>query len=172
MIKLTKLPKIDDARVTAAVRAFEKLMKHEDVGFFKVTDRESLWSTSLDRGNWVKKNFDRLVIMGIGGSSLGGRALRMAVKPEDHTVEFFENVDGADFWRRIRAMGDLKRVHFTAISKSGNTIETLTQLSFIAETLKLPANEIKNHFTVISELKDNPLTKWAKQNEVPVLEIP
>ena len=75
-------------------KSFEKLLSREDLGFkdtktFEETRRqcESLHSFYKDK--------KRLVIVGIGGSALGAKALCAALYPQTWSdkIEFLDNVD-------------------------------------------------------------------------------
>ena len=68
----------------------------------------------------LKKDTSAVFILGIGGSSLGGQALKdlaIAGKPEVH---FFDNPDPVTYERALKT-ADLKTTRFVAISKSGGT---------------------------------------------------
>lgn len=148
-----------------------KLRARRDLGFLDLPNRQNLWSACRERATVVSDKFSgKLAVLGIGGSSLGGRALMDAFA--NTRVVFFENVDARDFWARLEALGDLKDVHFVIISKSGNTIETLGQASFVAQRLEECGLKLHDRATVITEQKSNPLYDWAKSNGVPMLEIP
>src|SRR5262245_12740783 len=75
----------------------------------------------------LKSKTSAIFILGIGGSSLGGQALKdlaVAAKPEIH---FFDNPDPVTYERAL-ASNDLKTTRFIAVSKSGGTPETLAQV--------------------------------------------
>ncbi|HEX4925383.1 MAG TPA: glucose-6-phosphate isomerase, partial [Bdellovibrionales bacterium] len=144
-----------------------KLRARRDLGFLDLPNRQNLWTASRERSAQVAGT---LAVLGIGGSSLGGRALMDAFASK--RVVFFENVDAKDFWARLEALGELKNVHWAIVSKSGNTIETLGQASFVSQRLEEQGLKLKDRATVITELRSNPLHDWAKANGVPVLEIP
>ena len=70
-----------------------------------------------------REAFDSVVVLGTGGSSLGGRALTALAQPAfggsavGDRIYFMENVDPASFAALFRAL-DLRRTGFIAISKS------------------------------------------------------
>jgi glucose-6-phosphate isomerase len=166
------LPAADLSAARAAVKAVHA---REDVGFLKLLERPLLWSTSEARARELRRSFSRLIVLGMGGSSLGGRALIQALTRfgNAHTVEFIDNVDSERFWRWLRHQNDLNSTHWLIISKSGNTIETLTTAEFLDQHLRLSGfKKLAAQSTVISENEDNPLTRWARKENVPCLEIP
>ena len=88
-----------------------------------------------------------VVILGTGGSSLGGQAVGQLAGyripgPLPRTGEmsevnfhFFDNLDGHSMSLSLRRF-DLKSTRFVAISKSGGTPETLAQTVVVIEALK------------------------------------
>src|SRR5215469_13642797 len=81
---------------------------------------------AADRWN---ANTSDVAVLGIGGSSLGGKAIADLIpfaavrKPR---VTFFDNADPFTFKTALAAF-DLRTTRFIAISKSGTTAETLAQ---------------------------------------------
>lgn len=107
----------------------------------------------------LRRDFDRVVVLGTGGSSLGGQAFA-ALKPESRLV-FLENVDPLSF---ERALGeDAEGAALLAISKSGATLETLALLFAALERMKrrAKADEIARRVFVLTEPGDSPLARIA-----------
>ncbi|MCL2789778.1 MAG: glucose-6-phosphate isomerase [Desulfobulbus sp.] len=74
------------------------------------------------------KPFTTMVQVGIGGSDLGPRALYMALKAYalcGRSARFIANVDPDDVAEVLSGL-DLSRTLFNVVSKSGSTLETLT----------------------------------------------
>ena len=120
----------------------------------------------------LRRDTSAIFILGIGGSSLGGQALKdlaLAGKPEVH---FFDNPDPVTYERALTA-ADLKSTRFVAISKSGGTPETLAQVLIAAEALKSKGGkDLGQRFVVITEPRDSPLRKFASLVGCPVLDHP
>ena len=79
-----------------------------------------------------RREFDDVLILGTGGSSLGGKSLcelagAVPVLAPPPRLHFLENVDPHSFDALIAAI-DPSRTGVIVISKSGGTAETLTQL--------------------------------------------
>ncbi len=104
------------------------------------------------------KRFKNIVIIGMGGSILGTSAiyefLRHKIKKK---VTFFDNLDKEKLKRFIEK-NNIKNCLFIIISKSGNTIETLSNLINF-NILKLNAKNI----IIITEKKKNILNLIAKK---------
>ncbi len=165
----------DSTHLAAAQKAVAALKQRKDLGFWQLPERESQWSSSADRGREVRTKSNRLVVLGMGGSSLGGRALLQALNKwrDTHSVHFIDNVDADVFWKWLKSRNDLQDTHWVIVSKSGNTIETLTMAEFIEQHLREKGfKKLSSVATVISESDDNPLMRWARKENVPCLEIP
>ena len=104
------------------------------------------------------KKFKKIAIVGMGGSILGTEAiynfLKFKIKKK---VYFFNNLDNNMIDNFEKTKNNSNTI-FIIISKSGNTIETLTNLSL----LKILKNKSKS-LIVISEKKDNVLYSLAKK---------
>lgn len=176
MWTLSHSTKSDDQKfLETARKSVTALKARKDLGFFQLPEREQLWSSSDARGREVRKQANRLVVLGMGGSSLGGRALLQALNKwrDTHSVHFLDNVDADNFWKWLRSRTDLQDTHWVIVSKSGNTIETLTMAEFIDQHLREKGfKKLSAVSTVISETDDNPLMRWARKEGVPSLEIP
>lgn len=174
MIKITdRTFAIDEKYLAQSKAAFKTVLARKDLGFHQLTERSLLWEQTTKRAEEVLRVSKRLVVLGIGGSSLGGRVIQSALaRGTESKLMFFENVDAIEFWRRVESLGDLSDVHWVFTSKSGSTLETLSQANLLNEYLAGQNIELHRHATVISELKVNPLTSWARAHQIPILEVP
>ena len=98
------------------------------------------------------KKFQTVVVIGMGGSILGSEALYFFLKDKiKKKFLFFDDIH-EDKLKEFKTTHDLKKVLFIAISKSGSTIETLSNLL----SLKIIKKNSKN-IILISEKFNNPL---------------
>ena len=98
------------------------------------------------------KKFQTVVVIGMGGSILGSETLYFFLKDKiKKKFLFFDDIH-EDKLKEFKTTHDLKKVLFIAISKSGNTIETLSNLL----SLKIIKKNSKN-IILISEKFNNPL---------------
>lgn len=142
--------------------------------------------------NNVKNNFDDAVILGIGGSSLGAKAIIGALSDSEWNsmtkeqrkgyprIHFIENID-PDHFSEVMNKIDPAKTMVVTISKSGKTPETSAVYLNVRDRFKeaskkgiIPAEEFKNHFVVIAD--KNPekslLTKEAVQKGYKTFEVP
>ncbi|CAN5481026.1 glucose-6-phosphate isomerase [soil metagenome] len=156
-------------------RAFESLMQRQDVGFTKLAARENLIQAAEARAKEIARVSNHIVVVGMGGSSLGTRALLAAVpRPQGRgAVSFLDNIDADRFWTWLKSRNDIADIHWVLTSKSGNTVEILALADLIDQHLRQSGHRrLGTVATVISELKESPLTNWARKENVPVLEVP
>ena len=99
-----------------------------------------------------------IVVVGIGGSSLGTYAIHKFLQHKENMkkLHFLESTDPLDLERRVSKL-DLKDTLFIIISKSGTTIETVSILKYLSSiTVLNKANTI-----CITEY-DSKLNTYAK----------
>ena len=113
------------------------------------------------------KSHSRFVVLGIGGSSLGGQAIKCAFN--DESVKFLDNICPDSFFREVNK-SIAENAGFIVISKSGETIETLAQLETVLP--KFDNDEISKHFLVITEDKDSTLRNIGRKFDMAFIEHP
>lgn len=133
----------------------------------------------------VQGKYSDMVVLGIGGSSLGGYALLRALlhpywnqlsdeqrggRPRYH---FVENVD-ADQVSGLLDVLEPRRTLFIVISKSGTTAETMAAFMIAKGWLesKLPAGEAQNHFVAVTDANTGILRPIAEKEGYPTFEVP
>jgi len=121
------------------------------------------------------ENTSDIAVLGIGGSSLGGKALK-ALQPaaaKGPRVSFFDNPDPFS-WHDALSHFDLKTTRFVAISKSGGTAETLIQALTAADAIDKAGGGkyLKQHFLVVTEPHKSALRSFAESIGCPVLNHP
>ncbi|MFA9373719.1 MAG: glucose-6-phosphate isomerase [Poseidonibacter sp.] len=109
-----------------------------------------------------------IVIIGIGGSSLGTYAIHQFLqnKENDKKLHFLESTDPLDIQRRVKKI-DFKNALFIIISKSGTTIEVVSIVKYLHSIISLD----KSNTIVITE-HDSKLNSYAKANSMKTFEIP
>jgi glucose-6-phosphate isomerase len=127
----------------------------------------------------LANNTSDLIVLGVGGSSLGGQALgqvaywgTQAYSPREGSprIRFVDNLDGATF-ATLLATCDLRTTRFLCISKSGGTVETLMQTMAAIDAIENAGGGkfLKFHFAGITEAKSNPLRGILEHIQAPIL---
>ena len=81
--------------------------------------------------------FETILFLGTGGSSLGGKTLyaiknNLFINTNSPKVYFIENIDSEPIIELLNNI-DLKKTGIVVVSKSGETIETLSQFFLIKD---------------------------------------
>jgi glucose-6-phosphate isomerase len=116
--------------------------------------------------NGSGEKFTTVVQIGIGGSDLGPRAMYLALEQwaKTHTTffmdaRFISNVDPDD-GATVLASTDLAHTLFILVSKSGTTLETLTNETFVRDSLRKAGLDPSLHMIAVtsetSPLAHNP----------------
>lgn len=125
-----------------------------------------------------RSDFTDVVILGTGGSSLGGKALYEMARPKKAKpnegwpkLHIVTNIDPFSFGALFDNL-DYANTGFIVISKSGGTVETVMQFLSILPRLKETVGEagLKDCVTLITEPGDNPLRGIGQRFNIPVLD--
>lgn len=108
----------------------------------------------------IKKDFTHLVLLGTGGSTLNPQSLVALAK--NHNIYFIDNVD-PDGIESVFNKIDLKNTAFLVTSKSGRTVETLSQFFVFHAALEEAKLKAGRHFFIITDPKDNPLREIGEK---------
>ncbi len=149
-----------------------------EIGYWDLPSDTSLrhdiqkWSPAI--------HVDHIVVLGIGGSSLGARAITEALASE-HTLPapvgrspsiwFLDNSDPTRLAQLLQTL-DLTRALFVVVSKSGNTLETLTQWETVRQRLEAANLPLAAHALGITDPENGYLRKVCTQHAIPTFEVP
>jgi glucose-6-phosphate isomerase len=125
------------------------------------------------------------VVLGIGGSALGARALHQALCPPQFNhfpmarrqhrpaLWVLDNIDPDHFYGMLDGL-ELRRTAFNVISKSGSTAETLAQFLFAYQLMRGRVGEAKARecFVVTTDPEKGNLRRLAVQEGFPSLSVP
>ncbi len=130
-------------KATEAHKSILEDRKKNVVGFFDLPDKNIEKIVAFT--NRKKNDFDNIVVLGIGGSALGNRALYSALKLEKNLSKNLSVVDNVDPYLLYEVLSkiDLKRTLFNVITKSGTTAETMSCYLIILDILK---KELKDNY--------------------------
>lgn len=116
--------------------------------------------------NAAGEKFTTVVQIGIGGSDLGPRAIYLALEnwaKKNNTfkmeAKFISNVDPDDAAAVLNSI-DVAHSLFVLVSKSGTTLETLTNESFVKDALAKAGLDASRHMVAVTS-ETSPLAKSA-----------
>lgn len=116
------------------------------------------------------KIYDNIVLVGIGGSSVGVRAILRALRAKKMRarLRILDNIDGFRFDTITQSI-EFDKTIFIISSKSGTTVETISIFKAILDFYK--PSDISKNFIFITD-NGSKLEKFANQNNAKVFNIP
>lgn len=171
MIHLSNLKNTDHRIKLKLDESWGKVLARGEVGFTRLAALDAEWKALDDRLKQCRPT-KRIIVIGIGGSSLGTQVIYEGLRGQNPAhMTFLESPD-PDVWNDLRGLGgpEWKDKHVVIVSKSGNTLETLSWVE------RLSANEPgwlkSSQCTVIASPGEGALQKWAAKEKLPMLWIP
>lgn len=172
--------KLTEAEEKYCDAVYESIVKEKENGvsgyYILPHTQDSLVDEILDFCSKKAGKIESVVVMGIGGSSLGAKAIDTMLShlPARKKINliFLENCDPI-FLNSTLANVDGDKSLFIMISKSGGTIETTSIAKYLMERfdLKLGSEKCKEGFLVITD-KNSPLDKMAEANGIKSFNLP
>jgi glucose-6-phosphate isomerase len=156
-----------------------------ELGFFDLPHERQLVERIRAFADGFGQAFDTVVVLGIGGSSLGAIMLREALlaphwnELDDEGRDYFprlfvlDNVDPTTI-EPLLARLDMRRTLVNVISKSGTTAETMAQFLIIREKLRavLDDDGYRRHLLFTTDPDKGVLRRIASEEGIPTLPIP
>lgn len=152
---------LDQAR--GAVSWIADMKQNGQLPLLNLPGREDDLAPLEARAAALRDRFENIVIVGIGGSSLGAQTLSVLRDSVSPVLYFWENLDFHLMGRHLLPE-NLEKTAFVLISKSGSTPEIMAQSLMVIDALNRlgGANAVAAHCTVICEAGDNPLGRLAE----------
>ena len=150
----------------AEKKAFEKIYKEYEsgeIGYYHLPDSSRKFKNTL-----FDTDYEEVVIIGIGGSSLGAKAVYEMTKNKYPVKKmiFLENPDPIDLQSKF---SQIKKPLFFVVSKSGKTIETISIFKKVIKHFNLqPKSE---NLKIITD-SNSPLENFANEWDLEVFNIP
>jgi len=150
-------------------KAFKRVVKEREE---KVSGYYELPETSLKLLEEIPPypHIKKIALIGIGGSSLGTKAIYELLKHQIHHKEiiFLENPDPIDLEEKFSKIKKRETLFFV-ISKSGTTIETISIFKAVIKQFEL---NLKEDNIIFITSPNSPLEKLGKENSIPIYHIP
>ena len=143
---------------------FKKDFENKTIPFLKSYTKEYKFEFSTAT---VKKysRYKNIIIFGMGGSILGTKSIYSFLKKKiKKEVFFFDNLD-SNLHIKYKKIKNLKNSCFIVVSKSGNTLETITNLENI-----FPKSLLKNKLVIITELNSSSLINIGSKFNAEIIE--
>ena len=150
---------------TKEQKAYDNILKEfesQKIGYYHLPET----SQQFLKNDFSDIEYDEVVVIGIGGSSLGTKMVYSLTLNKNKKMYFLENPDPIDIYENFNK---IKKPLIFVISKSGKTIETI---SIFKKTIKHFNLKPKAENLKIITDKDSPLDKFAKEWELESFHIP
>jgi len=106
--------------------------------------------------------FKTLLVIGIGGSSLGARAILQALPSKKQVLFAGANTD-PDELVSILASIDLRKTAVNVVSKSGDTIEPMATFLVVRDRLKkMVGARFADHIIATTDTEEGTLAEWSR----------
>ena len=143
-------------------KIFKNLLNSKENFFFDTLNEQYQKNLFLKKISLEKKLHKKILVIGMGGSVLGSKMIS-SFFGLDKNYYFLDNLNDIainDFLKK-----DLSMFSIFVISKSGKTLETLTNCNIILNHFKKRRKNLYKNFIIISE-KNNTLFNFAKKNSI------
>lgn len=166
---LELFPELDPSKQAHRIPELLKKIEERNQGFWSDTVLKNNHEEIKTFYTENREKYDHVVILGIGGSGLGAKALKESIgyppnppckggKKEENPpsplfqrgkkVVILDNIDPDSIVKKTGKL-DLERTLFLIISKSGNTPETIAQYLYFQEQLQEKALDLNEHMVFI-----------------------
>jgi len=152
---------------TKIQQTYQNILKEKDtIGYYSLPEQNT--QAILAYCDTIPSTVESIAVIGIGGSSLGAKAVYEFLKPIEvptRSLYFFESTDPINI-KHLLSQIDIEKTHFLVISKSGSTVETFAIYKYI---LSLQANP--KSYTFITD-PGSDLEKYALNIDASILHLP
>ncbi|WP_022849737.1 hypothetical protein [Limisalsivibrio acetivorans] len=152
-----------------------------DVGFMNLPGQDT--AEIKDFAKEIKGTFNDLIIIGIGGSSLGLEAVANALLPYGYNAQSYaergsmprlwvaDNVDPSKLATILR-MCQPEDTYVCVVTKSGSTVETVSNFSIIYEWLDKDVKDVRRHICAITDPDKGALRRISAEKGLKTFEVP
>ncbi|MDR1975903.1 MAG: glucose-6-phosphate isomerase [Campylobacteraceae bacterium] len=137
------------------------------VGYYDLPDSGEKLLLDIEAWREGLKNLQNVVVIGVGGSSLGAKALYSMLFHEKKSgtpnLRFLENIDPITIKKTLHDIG-LEDSLFLLVSKSGTTLDTISIAKIVMVHFGIFPNDknFANHFAAVTD-EGSALDKFANE---------
>ena len=155
--------------IDAYVRRMNDEIEGGEIGYYHLPELGFSALSEIERYEKGLTGIKNVVLVGIGGSSLGVKAIKsMLGEPIKRELYFLDNLDPQSFLR-VAGGVNFNETLFIISSKSGSTIETITIFKCLIDLFK-PKN-LSENFLIITDPATN-LENFARENGIKFFNMP
>ena len=164
-------------RLTAAKRNLQRMTRSGQQGFLQLPFDRQAHTASKTAARRLEKKVTDLVVLGIGGSDLGARALQQALsdgKKKKLNVHFAGASTDPDSLSRLLKELNPKKTAINIVSKSGDTLEPMSAFLILRERIlkAVGPKQLGQHIVATTDPEAGSLHKLAKKEKYQILSVP
>jgi glucose-6-phosphate isomerase len=152
-------------QIKSNTEIFERIKaEREEIGYYNLPYQDTTEIKTYAES--ITKKY--IIVLGIGGSSLGTRAIYEFLLPSNNynkDLLFLETIDPLKINYCLKKV-DLNDAQFVVVSKSGNTVETISIFKYLNSLVEINSTNC----TIISE-SGSELTKFANDNNIKTFDL-
>lgn len=170
MIKLTLGANSPVKLEEADYKLLDKIPNRDFTDWLKLPEDPEKVASSINKfvqelsGSW-----DKVIVLGMGGSTLGIVTLQKALFPFDDRLVVIDNLDSNTVNHHLKNI-DPKRTLILVISKSGGTLETMTNYKVFKE--KYSDEEYRQNFIALTDPSEGSLREIVNKDKLTSFPIP
>ena len=149
------------------LHAFDAIQQEQhSIGYYSLPEQDTAPIHTYCKT--IDDTIETIVVIGIGGSSLGAKAVYEFIKPTrmlPRKLYFFESTDPVNIATLLEKI-NFETSHFLVISKSGTTVETFSIYKYLFNLHSNPES-----YTFITD-PGSPLEQYAQSIDAAVLHLP
>ncbi len=163
----------DFEKLRENVKIVHEKIKNSNIGFFELLNQNI--NEIKEKLSKLKNNFKNIVVLGIGGSALGSKAIYQACgnyfenyfSNKSNMLFVIDNIDPEYFHTFLKSI-NIQETLFIIISKSGSTSETISQFLIIKKLLE----NNKEQLIIITDPQKGNLRKIADKEKILNFDVP
>lgn len=160
------------AKISSTFDALKKEMDSNEIGYYKLPETSKEIVDEIEALH--VENFSQVIVIGIGGSSLGIKAIDQILRPYGEDIKeilYLENSDPVSISLTLKKIKKDEALFFV-ISKSGGTIETTSIFKTVIQycSLNLQGDD-KNRVFAITD-SGSALSDFANYHKITQFNIP
>ncbi len=167
-----QMTQTEKTKINETFKALKEEMNSDEIGYYKLPQTSQEIIKKVETLH--VEDFSQIVIIGIGGSSLGIKAVDQILRPYTKDVKeilYLENSDPVSINLTLKKIKKEEALFFV-ISKSGGTIETTSIFKTVIHYCSLDLNgDDKNRIFAITD-SGSVLSDFAKDYEITQFNIP
>lgn len=175
--EISKALEKDSSKMSDAIDSLQARRSSKELGFMDVSLSKEKIKEIKDTADLIRKHNNDFIVLGIGGSSLGGKTIISSLtnkfSNKGTRVTFADNID-PDYFSEVLNSVDLSKTAFNVISKSGSTAETMSQFLVIYRMLcdKLGKKDAVERIILTTDPQKGALRPLAASMGFKTMEVP